>query len=136
MPGFELGQTDQRHRVLGLLRPSALLHLSELRLPARQGDTLFVRIWVFISICHTAFLQLSEPGLPARYDGHSFNGPDLCICHFTLPGNLSIPCQVTFLYLAGCLSVPGRFPFYTWQIAFLYLSALCFSIPGRLPFYT
>lgn len=134
MPGFELGQTDQRHRVLGLLRPSALLHLSELRLPARQGDTLFVHIWVFISICQTAFLQLSEPGLPARYEGHSFNGPDLCVCHFTLPCNLSIPVRlpfctwlVAFLYLAGCLSVTGRLPFYMSD---------CLSVPGRLPFYT
>ena len=89
-----------------------------------------------VSICQTAFLQLSEPCLPARYEGHSFNGPDLCVCHFTLPGNLSIPARlpfctwlVAFLYLAGCLSIPGRLPFYTCQLAFLHLVVL-------LPFYT
>ena len=148
MPGFELGQTDQRHRVLGLLCPSALLHLSELRLPARQGDTLFVRIWVLSASARLLFFScLSLDYLLGTRTIHLM--VQICVfaishCLVTflyLSGYLSVPgwltfCtwQFAFLYLSGCLSVPGRLPFYICQIAFLYVSD-CLSVPGRLPFY-
>ena len=135
VPGFELGQTDQRHRVLGLAPP--VCPFTSVRAPSTcQARRYFVcpHLGVYSASARLLFFQLSEPGLPARYDGHSFNGPDLCVCHFTLPCNLSIPVRlpfctwlVAFLYLAGCLSVTGRLPFYMSD---------CLSVPGRLPFYT
>lgn len=127
MPGFELGQTDQRHRVLGLLCPSALLHLSELRLPARQGDTLFVRIWVLSASARLLFFScLSLDYLLGTRTIHLM----VQICVFAISH-----CLVTFLYLSGYLSVPGWLTFCTWQVAFLYLSD-CLSICVRLPFCT